>query len=394
MKSSQVRSLALVLSVFLAWGPATAEAAWIWSPEIGKWVNPKKAAKDTPEEQYDWALQFFEQKDWDRSIEEFEKLGTAFPTSRLAAEGAYYMGQAYEQKDEPAKAADSYQKLVDRYPYSDRIKDAMRREFEIANEFADGGKVKVMGVPVLPGQEKALELYNHIVKNAPFGTFGDQAQFKIGELYKAQGEFELSKKAFQTLVDEYPNSELVAQARYEIARSSMLASNTQQYNDQRAEEALEEFQDYKKEFADKPQALEADESIRQIRAEKAERAYDTAAFYEKQKKWKSAKVYYEEVVRNYPETPSAEKAKGRIDAVVRAEQDLGGLKMPKMPAVHMPKVSMPKVSMPKVSMPKMPAVHMPKIGMPKMPKWNLPGFSKAPRAEAEQAPVQAAVAAQ
>ena len=50
------------------------EAAWIWSPDIGKWINPKQAAKDTPEEQYAWALDFYNQKNWDRATEEFEKL--------------------------------------------------------------------------------------------------------------------------------------------------------------------------------------------------------------------------------------------------------------------------------------------------------------------------------
>ena len=312
-------AICLLSGLFIAAIPA--EAAWIWSPDIGKWINPKKAAKDTPEEQYDWALQFFNQSDWDRAIEEFEKLPETFPSSRLAAEGVFYTGLAWEKKDEMAKAADAYQKLVDRYPYSDRIKDAMQREFEIANELSSGGKVKIMGMPMLPGQDKALELYNHIVKNAPFGTFGDQAQFKIGELYKRQGEYELAGKAFQTLVDEYPGSSLIAKARYEIARSSMLASNSAQFNDQHAEKAIEEFQDFKKEFPVEPQALEADESIRQIRAEKADRAFGVASFYETQKKWKSAKVYYQELIRNYPETPAAGLAKKRLDDVIRKETE-------------------------------------------------------------------------
>ena len=357
MKTKFFPFLTLFLALSFALSISAAEAAWIWSPEIGKWINPKKAAKDTPEEQYDWALDFFNRKDWDRAIEEFEKLTDVFPTSRLAAEGVYYAGQAWEQKNELAKAADAYQKLVDRYPYSDRIKDAMRREFEIANEFSGGGKVKVLGVPVLPGQDKALELYNHIVKNAPFGSFGDQAQFKIGELYRSQGEFELSKKAFETLVDEYPNSELVPQARYEIARSSMMASKHQQYDEQHAQEAIEEFQDFKKEFGDKPQAVEADESIRQIRAEKAQRVFATASFYEKQKKWKSAKVYYEEVVRNYPDTPSGSQAKKRLEEMIRKEADPGGgwkPGLPKLPKIGMPKEGLPKVSLPKMSMPSLP----------------------------------------
>jgi outer membrane assembly lipoprotein YfiO len=375
MKTPFFRLLTAAFAIFFSFGLASAEAAWIWSPDLGKWINPKKAAKDTPEEQYDWALQFFTQKDWDRAIEEFEKLTDSFPTSRLAAEGVYYAGQAYEQKGDPAKAADAYQKLVDRYPYSDRIKDAMRREFEIANDFAKGEKVKVLGMAVLPGQEKALELYNHIVKNAPYGSFGDQAQFKIGELYKKQGEYDLSKKAFQTLVDEYPNSELITQARYEIARSSMLASSSAQYDEKDAEKALEDFQDFKQQFADKPQALEADESIRKIRAEKAERAFDVAEFYEKQKKWKSAKVYYQELVGNYPETPAAAKAQKRLERVIREENEpAGGFK-----------VGMPKIGMPSLPKPKLPELHMPKIGMPKigMPKW--PGGSKPAEADAKVA---------
>ena len=322
MKSPKPFKIAIITAYLISGLAVTvipAEAAWIWSPDIGKWINPKKAAKDTPEEQHEWAMQFFSQNDWDRAIEEFEKLTEAFPSSRLAAEGVYFAGLAWEKKDETAKAANAYQKLVDKYPYSDRIKDAMKREFEIANELASGGKVKVLGMPVLPGQEKALELYNHIVKNAPFGTYGDQAQFKIGELYKRQGEYELARKAFQTLVDEYPGSELVTKARYEIARSSMLASNSEQFNDQHAEKAIEEFQDFKKEFPAETQALEADESIRQIRAEKAKRAYSVASFYEGQKKWKSAKVYYQELVRNYPETPSAALAKKKLEDVIRHE---------------------------------------------------------------------------
>ena len=62
--------------------------------------------------------------------------------------------------------------------------------------FPTGGKVKMLGVPMLPGHDKAIELYNHIIKNAPFGSYGDQAQYKLAELYQSQGEYELAQKAF------------------------------------------------------------------------------------------------------------------------------------------------------------------------------------------------------
>jgi outer membrane protein assembly factor BamD len=283
----------ILLSLLLV--SQSCEAYWVWSPETGKWVNPKKTAKDTPEDQLAWAMEFYNNKEWDRAIEEFEKLSSVYPNSRLAAEAVYFSGLSWEEKGDIAKAADAHQKLIDRYPYSDRIKDAVKREFEIAGQFASGAKIKVLGVPMLYGQDKALELYKHIVRNAPFGTYGDQAQYKIGELYTSRGEFDEARKAFQALVDDYPNSVLIPKAKYEIARVSMEASRSAAYNEQEAQRAIEEFQGFKKDFPEDQQSLMADEQIQLLRREKARVAFETAGFYERQKKWKSAKVYYQEV---------------------------------------------------------------------------------------------------
>lgn len=314
----------IILLVFLT-VPGTAQAYWVWSPDLGKWMNPKKAAKDTPEEQFAWAMGFYNDKNWDRAIEEFDKLPVVFPNSKLAAEGVYHAGLSWEEKQDLAKAADSYQKLIDRYPYSDRIKDAVKREFEIANQFASGTKIKVIGVPVLPGAEKALELYRHIVKNAPFGSYGAEAQFRIGELYKAMAEYEEAQKAYQAVVDEYPQSELVNKARYQIAYCSMLSSKKLTYNEDAAEKAMEEFEEFKKQFPKDQYALEADESIKVLRREKAAADFETASFYEKQKKLASAKVYYQEIVNRYPETPAAERAKERLTRILNPEAAAGGV---------------------------------------------------------------------
>ncbi len=312
----------LIVLMFLGYA-AEVRAYWVWSPDLGKWVNPKKSAKDTPEEQYDWAMQFYNNKDWDRAVEEFEKLPVAFPASRLAAEGVYYTGLCWEEKKDLAKAADNYQQLINTYPYSDRIKDAIKREFDIANQFAAGTKVKVVGMPVLPGTDKALELYKHIVKNAPFGTYGDQTQFQIGELYKAMGDFQEAQRAYQQVVDDYPNSPLVSKAKYQIAYVSMLASNHSVYDEKQAERAIEEFQGLKKDYPGNQESVEADESIRIIRNEKAQVTFNTAKFYDKQRRYKSAKIYYREITERYGDTPLAEPAKKRLTEILDREDGSG-----------------------------------------------------------------------
>ncbi len=314
----KVKLLSVVVICFLLF-QSVAEAAWIWSPSTGKWLNPKKSAKDTPEDQLEWAMGFYDKKDWGRAIEEFEKIPRVFPNSRLAAEGVYYSGICWEQKGDFEKAANQYQKLIDSYPYSDRIKDAAKREFELANAFASGKKLKVLGMPLLTGQEKAIELYKHIIKSTPFGTYGDQAQFQIGEVYKAQGEYEEAQKAFQTVVDEYPTSELVGKARYQIAYCSMLASKKSEYNEQYTERAIDEFQGFKKTFPNDQQVVEADEAIRSLRAKKASASFETAQFYERQGKYRSAKIYYQQVAQDYADTPYGPQAKKKMNEMLKLE---------------------------------------------------------------------------
>ena len=75
------------------------------------------------------------------------------------------------------------------------------------------------------------------------------------------------------------------------------------------------------------QSVMAEESIRQIREEKAQRSFDVASFYESQKKWKSAKTYYEELIRNYPETPSAVIARKRVEDLAGKEAGQGKSKI-------------------------------------------------------------------
>ncbi|MEI6863356.1 MAG: hypothetical protein WCK38_03050, partial [Candidatus Omnitrophota bacterium] len=62
-----------------------ADAYWLWTPDSKKFVNPKYAVKDSPKEQYDWAMSFYEAKDYQRATAEFEKLTKNYEYSEYAA---------------------------------------------------------------------------------------------------------------------------------------------------------------------------------------------------------------------------------------------------------------------------------------------------------------------
>ena len=142
----------LTLSCF-----TSAQAAWIWTPETGRWINPKYAAKDSPKAQMEWAMSFFEQKEYPRAAKEFYRLVRAYPRSELAPEAQYLLGVSYEKMDRPGNAFAAYKKLVEVYPFSERFKEGIEREYLLGKAFAEGKKVEWVGPIKFTSKEKAIE---------------------------------------------------------------------------------------------------------------------------------------------------------------------------------------------------------------------------------------------
>ena len=72
---------------------------WIWTPESGKWENPKYAAKDTPEDQMAYAKKIYDGKNSKDALKEFKKLLKYYPLSKEAPTAQYYVGRIMEDLD-------------------------------------------------------------------------------------------------------------------------------------------------------------------------------------------------------------------------------------------------------------------------------------------------------
>lgn len=311
----------LTLLVLLCTIPAfSSHAYWVWSPESGKFINPEGDAQDVSQEQYDYAMGFYKEKDLDEATKQLEILMQKYPDSPIASEAVYRLGTIYEEKADYLKAFETYKRLVESYPNSERFKEVIEREFRIGNLFLSGKKAKFMGLEILPSLPKAAEVFNHITKNAPYSDYGDQAQFYLGIAYKRQGRFTQAVESFQGLIDQYPQSELVDKARFEIAEVSYKRSAAH-FRDQRAlDDAATQVDRYLERYSDEtaksPEETERAQKLRQIIDEKnAEKNYRVGLYYEKQKYIQSAVIYYEDTKNRYPHTKWGEKASSRLAAL-------------------------------------------------------------------------------
>jgi outer membrane assembly lipoprotein YfiO len=307
----------LVLGLAAAVFSDCANAYWIWTPGSKKFINPKYAAKDTPKEQFDWAMGFFEQKDYKRAVAEFEKLVRYYEFSEYAAKAQYYVGLCYEKMDKYYYAFQNYQKVVDYYPHSEDLETIIRKEFELGNLYLEQDNPNIMGMNLITKLDRAIEIFKKVVEDAPYGELADKAQFKLGEAYKKAERYDEAIGAFQKLVDDYQNSPLVDRAKYEVAYCAYKASLAPAYDQQPTDKALAAFERFSEEATDKALTEEADETLRRLKDRAAEKSFEIASFYERQKKYAGAVTYYEEVVKKYPNSSFAEKARKKIEELTK-----------------------------------------------------------------------------
>lgn len=314
--------LTTFLSLFLLVCSPLTFSYWVWSPEAGKFVNPEEAVQDTAEEQYDYAMEFYKQKDLKETAKQLRALLKAFPGSRVAPDAQYRLGAVYEEMGDYHRAFRAYRDLLQRYPGSERMSEAVEREFRIGNLFLSGRRAKVMGLPILPSGPRAIEIFKHIIEAAPYSEFGDRSQFHLGLAYKRSNHFEEAIQAFQTLTERYPESKLVPQARFQLADTSYLQSIVASRDQRVIDRATDEIDRFLKYHPDSSVSDKAARLRQEIDERNADKNYRIGLFYEKENFLDSAFVYYRDVSERYSHTQGGKKAAQRLQALEKPAEFL------------------------------------------------------------------------
>ena len=314
-----MRYLIFVLIIVLGFLQNSASAYWIWTPKTQKWINPKTAVKPTPKEQFALALSLYEIKNYEEAKREFQKLLKAYPKSFEASESQYYLGLIEEERGNLYEAYLAYQKVVDKYPFSERIQEIIEREYKIAEAFMAGEKRKALGVP-LPVENPAIEIFTKVIENSTYGPLAAKAQYKLGLVLKGLLRYYEAEEAFNKVISNYPDSEWATAAKYQIATCRAATSRGPAYDLAATEEAKEKFAQFVKEHPDAVLSQEAEKNIAQLQEKEAQASFNIGLFYEKQKDYTAAKIYYQDILERFSKSPWAAKAIERLEIIEKKKK--------------------------------------------------------------------------
>jgi outer membrane assembly lipoprotein YfiO len=310
------RAIAIGLFVSLTISIPEAGSFWIWTPESGKWINPKYSIKDTPQEQYEWALRLMDLGEYNNAIKKLRQLIKKFPQSPYAAKSQFAIGWAYEKRGNIQKALEEYYKVAENYPYSsEEISKMIEAEYRLGNVLLtrEGGDTWQKISTFEGNYESAVKVFEHAIKISPFSEKAPEMQYKIGEAYFKAKKYEEAITEYKKVIEIYKESEWVDDAIFELGLVSETQSQSTTYDETKTQEAIKWYSEYLEKYPEGENAARVKEKLVTLSDKKSKKLFETGEYYEKNGEKESALIYYKRVLKDFPETQWAEKARKKIE---------------------------------------------------------------------------------
>lgn len=306
-----VLSLALTLALLAT--PAALEAAVVFTSRDGWTAEGDPATEAGAAELMGRAEQQEGAAELSAALSSYKALVKKYPVSVLAGKAQLKVGRILESAGEYDAAYEAYATYLTKYPKGEDFEPVVESMFKIAKLFLEGEKKKILGFKIASSMERAQQMFDGIIRRAPFSKWAPLAQFNAGQALEKQGKYPDAIIAYNGVVSKYPNDDIADDALYQIGYVRLRQYREGSYDQASAQKAREAFEDFVNRYPESEKVAQAQENMKTLEGGTMKSTLDVAKFYDKTKQYKAAVIYYNDVIKVSPDSPEGTFAKTRIE---------------------------------------------------------------------------------
>lgn len=270
--------------------------------------------RETAQKQLQQAFGYYTQGRYRKAANAYQALVYAWPDSPEAPQAQLALAKVQEIRELFTKAFDEYQYLFEYYPGHFNYQEVLDRQFKIANYMMKTPKGAFLIFPGFAAPERALPMYEKLIKNAPTGRHAATAQLNIGIIHEMNEEEEEAVIAYEVLQNRYNDANLSAQAAFREAHCLVKLHNQRPNDEDACNAARAALVQFITTYPGDEQVEQARGFLKALNDQQAKRAYDLARYYQTiAHRPKAAIVAYEDFLRKYPNTALAASAKEELN---------------------------------------------------------------------------------
>jgi outer membrane protein assembly factor BamD len=142
-----------------------------------------------------------------------------------------------------------------------------------------------------------------------------EARYRLAEAYMGRKEYVTAALEFNRLANDYPAGPWADDSRYMVCVSYYELAPGPQLDQEYTRSAIDHCQSLITYYPDSEFVPKARDRVTELTNRLAEKEFNTADFYFRKQGYDSSIVYFETVVREYPQTPWAPRALARMHEV-------------------------------------------------------------------------------
>jgi outer membrane protein assembly factor BamD (BamD/ComL family) len=271
----------------------------------------------------------YKQKKFAEANEKFQKAADRWPDSPLAEDALFLSAECQFFTDEYPGARKQYEGLLAKYTNSRYLDTSVQRLFAIA-QYWEGVQAEAPRHIYKPNftddtrprtnaTAAAIEVYRKVYLNHPTGPLADDAIMAIAAASFRDGRWEQADYHYTLLRNEYPTSKhqfdahlLGLQAKFERYQGPFYDKAALEECKKLAERLLTQFPS---QLANRSERERVEKMRAEVEGQLVLRQWELAQYYQKNGHNRAAKLYYGNIVKQYPESSFAAQAREQIVAL-------------------------------------------------------------------------------
>jgi outer membrane protein assembly factor BamD len=161
--------------------------------------------------------------------------------------------------------------------------------------------------------DDAIETFEKVRDRYPYSEQATLAQLKVADAYFFKKKYDEAFQAYREFEKLHPTSKAVPYCVFREGQCCYRQRSTIDRDQTYTQKAIDEFQRLKQKFPDCEYISKADNYLAQCREDLAEHEFYVAEFYFRTKRYQAALDRYEALIQDYPSFPKNAEAKQRIE---------------------------------------------------------------------------------
>jgi len=224
----------------------------------------------------------------------------------------FLKGNACYNSSQYYDALQTFEILLEKFGASEHYSKAMYKEVDIATRFLEGEKRRVLYIFKFSAVGDASEILTRIATRWPGSKLAAKALIIEADYFFGNKKFLEAQEAYQLIVNSYSTTDKYQHALFRNAESTFLQYRAPLYESTPLTEARFRYKQYLLKFPADGNSSAINKRLVEIEDLLAEKEYLIAAFYAKTNKDEAAKYYYEQIIKQWPQSQWAQHSAEKL----------------------------------------------------------------------------------